>query len=110
MAGELAAVSARWRPEAALGVVLAAGGYPGDYAKGTLLSGALHRDTSEVQVFHAGTALRDANIVSTGGRVLCVTALGADLQEARARAYGALTEIDMPGGFYRSDIGTASSA
>ena len=110
MSGQLASVSARWRPEPALGVVLAAGGYPGDYAKGTPLSGALHLDTPELKVFHAGTALHAGGIVNTGGRVLCVTALGSDLPEARMRAYGALRDIEMPDSFYRSDIGIAATA
>jgi phosphoribosylamine--glycine ligase len=110
MTGQLASASGRWRSQAALGVVLAAGGYPGEYAKGTPLTGALHRDTADVKVFHAGTEQRGTSIVNIGGRVLCVTALGAGLPEARARAYDALGEIEMQGGFYRSDIGTTSSA
>lgn len=105
MDGRLHTVSARWRPETALGVVLAAGGYPGSYDKGIALSGPVDRATAEVKVFHAGTALHDNLLVSDGGRVLCVTALGADLTLARSRAYATLGEISMRDGFYRTDIG-----
>jgi len=105
MDGRLHTVSARWRPETALGVVLAAGGYPGGYDKGIALSGPVDRATADVKVFHAGTALHDNQLVSDGGRVLCVTALGADRALARSRAYATLGEISMRGGFYRTDIG-----
>ncbi|WP_200242144.1 phosphoribosylamine--glycine ligase [Thiohalocapsa halophila] len=103
--GRLQSVSAHWRQDTALGVVLAAGGYPGPYDKGITLSGPLDRATADIKVFHAGTALSDGEILSNGGRVLCATALGADLRAAHERAYATLAEIEMPEGFYRRDIG-----
>jgi phosphoribosylamine--glycine ligase len=110
LTGNLASMSAQWRTEAALGVVLASGGYPGKYAKGLVLKGALDPQPPDVKVFHAGTALRETDILSDGGRVLCVTALGADIAQARSRAYAALGNIGLTGGFYRSDIGLSATA
>jgi phosphoribosylamine--glycine ligase len=99
-------VGLRWRDEVALTVVLAADGYPGSYEKGTEIRGleALG-DEADVKVFHAGTRADGARILANGGRVLNVTALGADVAEARARAYAAISRIDWPEGFCRSDIG-----
>jgi phosphoribosylamine--glycine ligase len=105
--GRLAEVEARWRDEAALGVVMAAGGYPGDYAKGHPISGleqAGQTDTA-TKVFHAGTQRAGDQTVTNGGRVLCVTALGADVAEAAAKAYALADQIQFEGAFYRRDIG-----
>jgi phosphoribosylamine--glycine ligase len=105
--GRLAEVEARWREEAALGVVMAAGGYPGDYAKGHPISGleqAGQTDTA-TKVFHAGTQRAGDQTVTNGGRVLCVTALGADVAEAAAKAYALADQIQFEGAFYRRDIG-----
>jgi len=107
--GRLQSISAHWRQDTALGVVLAAGGYPGRYDKGVVLSGPLDRATANVKVFHAGTALSDGEVLSNGGRGLCVTDLGADLRAAHERAYATLAEIEMPEGFYRRDIGLVRS-
>jgi len=90
--------------------VMAARGYPGDYAKGTPIRNLEAADAVDgVTVFHAGTAARDGDIVATGGRVLGVTALGGDADEARARAYLAVDLIDWPDGFCRRDIGWRAS-
>jgi phosphoribosylamine--glycine ligase len=104
--GVLNAFDVRWYDDAALTVVMAAEGYPGDYAKGSEIRGiAAARAIEGVEVFHAGTARSDGRLIATGGRVLNVTARGRTLAEARERAYGAVARIDWPGGFYRSDIG-----
>ncbi|MFN4283013.1 MAG: phosphoribosylamine--glycine ligase [Alphaproteobacteria bacterium] len=102
--GTLAHVDLRWRDETALTVVMAAKGYPGPYEKGTEIRG-LDAANEIGNVFHAGTALKDGNIVATGGRVLAVTATGATALEAQQKAYAAVDKIDWPGGFCRRDIG-----
>ncbi len=104
--GDASGVRLAWRPEAALGVVYCAGGYPGKYARGMEIHGLelAERDPA-VRVFHSGTALDHGRLVSAGGRVLCVTALGDGLAEARSRAYAAVEKITFQGGRYRSDIG-----
>ena len=106
LGGRLGAMTADWDPRAALGVVMAAGGYPDDYEKGHVISGlevaALVPDT---KVFHAGTALVEGQVLTTGGRVLCVTALGETVGQAQARAYEAVNRIHWRDGFCRSDIG-----
>jgi phosphoribosylamine--glycine ligase len=95
-----------WRDEAALTVVMAANGYPGQTEKGSIIRGIDRADAMPaVKVFHAGTALRDGEIVANGGRVLNVTARGATLGEAQARAYATVDVIDWPEGFSRRDIG-----
>jgi phosphoribosylamine---glycine ligase len=104
--GRLDRITLEWSEEPALCVVMAAKGYPGAYAKGTEIKGldAAARD-ADVQIFHAGTK-RDADrILTDGGRVLGVTARGADIREAQARAYAAVDRIDWPDGFFRRDIG-----
>ncbi|HSH41502.1 MAG TPA: phosphoribosylamine--glycine ligase [Arenicellales bacterium] len=103
--GRLNEVAVQWRPQAALGVVMAAGGYPGDYEKGYPIDGLEAAESAGVKVFHAGTRREDGRIVTDGGRVLCVTALGADVAEARERAYHAVESIHWDGAFYRRDIG-----
>ncbi|MEL6325040.1 MAG: phosphoribosylamine--glycine ligase, partial [Pseudomonadota bacterium] len=105
--GGLAGECADWRPEAALTVVLAAEGYPGAYARGEPIGGLAEAAAMEgVTLYHAGTAAGPGGAVhSAGGRVLNVTALGADLAEAQRRAYAAVDRIDWPGGFCRRDIG-----
>ena len=104
--GVLDSIDLRWRDEAALTVVMAAKGYPGAYEKGTEIRGLEEAaKIPGVQIFHAGTELRDGRIVATGGRVLNVSALGKDVREARERAYQAIARINWPQGFCRSDIG-----
>ncbi|MGI9374070.1 MAG: phosphoribosylamine--glycine ligase [Hyphomicrobiales bacterium] len=97
----------RWHDDAALTVVMAAKGYPGSYEKGDVINGlAEARDSTDIEIFHAGTALADnGKIIATGGRVLNVTARGENVTAAQARAYDAVSQIDWPGGFCRHDIG-----
>jgi phosphoribosylamine--glycine ligase len=96
----------RWRDDAALTVVLAANGYPGTPVKGTEIRGLdAARGAAGVQIFHAGTRRDGERLLADGGRVLAVTALGATVSEAQARAYDAIAKIDWPGGFWRRDIG-----
>jgi len=104
LAGRLDQVTADWDPRPSLGVVLAAGGYPGDYAKGMPISG-LNAGSAEAKVFHAGTALKDGQVVTSGGRVLCATALGDSVLNAQQKAYELAAGIDWNGCFYRKDIG-----
>ncbi|WP_225767871.1 phosphoribosylamine--glycine ligase [Inquilinus sp. Marseille-Q2685] len=104
--GELRHLTLRWRPEAAVTVVMAAKGYPGNYNKGSSIR-ALDEavQVPGTIVFHAGTkAEADGTVTAQGGRVLAVTALGADIAEARSRAYQAVDRIDWPEGFCRRDI------
>jgi phosphoribosylamine--glycine ligase len=103
--GRLGRETAVWDERACLGVVMAAGGYPGRYGKGYPISGLDHEFPPHVKVFHAGTALTDDGIVTVGGRVLCVCALGADVTEAQREAYAACEAISWDGAFRRSDIG-----
>jgi phosphoribosylamine--glycine ligase len=102
---ELDQTSAEWDPRAALGVVLAAGGYPENYAKGLVISGLDNCDTDDCKTFQAGTASNDGNVVTSGGRVLCVTALGDSVTQAQQLAYAAIENISWDGMFCRSDIG-----
>ena len=102
--GRLADVEARFSSETALTVVMAAKGYPGTPEKG----GAIELGDAEsegAKVFHAGTTVKDGQLVANGGRVLNVTALGANVTEAQAAAYAAVDRIDFPSGFCRRDIG-----
>jgi len=105
--GTLADQSAEWDPRAALGVVLAAGGYPGSYRKGDVINGLeAFEDRKDVKVFHAGTAFdEDGRVVTAGGRVLCAVGLGADVTGAQARAYEVAAGISWDGVYYRKDIG-----
>ena len=104
--GVLRQVDLRWYDEAALCVVMAAAGYPDDPLRGTEIRGlAAAAADPEVKIFHAGTKKDGDRIVANGGRVLGVTARGADLAAARTRAYAAVSKIDWPQGFCRSDIG-----
>ena len=104
--GQLHNLDLRWSSDVALTVVMASKGYPGDYAKGTEIHNLDAASAVEgVQIFHAGTERRDGKLLAVGGRVLNVTALGATVAEAQARAYRAVDLIDWPGGFCRRDIG-----
>ena len=102
--GKLDTIRAEWDDRAALGIVLAAGGYPDAYNKGDVITG-LPEDTEDAHVFHAGTALRDSEVVTNGGRVLCVTALGDTVSDAQQRAYEVASSIDWEGVYLRRDIG-----
>ncbi len=103
--GKLDSVSADWDPRPALGVVMAAGGYPDDYAKGDAISGLDGVDSDDLKVFHAGTRQHNGEVVTAGGRVLCVTALGQRVADAQKRAYQGVTAIEWAGSQYRTDIG-----
>jgi phosphoribosylamine--glycine ligase len=106
VAGRLAEAAPRWSSDAALTVVMAAKGYPGAYEKGSVIRGVKDADALPgVKVFHAGTAECGGQLVADGGRVLNVTARGATIAAAQARAYAAVAAIDWPEGFYRRDIG-----
>ncbi len=98
-------VSAEWDSRASLGVVLAAGGYPASYDKGDVISGLGSAPEEGVKVFHAGTADKGGDVVTSGGRVLCVCALGGDVAEAQRRAYEAVDKISWKGMYCRRDIG-----
>ncbi|MDZ7661003.1 phosphoribosylamine--glycine ligase [Thiohalophilus sp.] len=93
-----------WDPRAAVGVVLAAGGYPDSYRKGDVIEG-IPAETSDSKVFHAGTAEQDGQIVTHGGRVLCAVGLGETVTAARQRAYAVTRQIRWDGVYYRNDIG-----
>ncbi|MCS3434514.1 phosphoribosylamine--glycine ligase [Klebsiella sp. BIGb0407] len=104
--GTLDSKTSRWDPRPALGVVIAAGGYPADYRTGDVISGLPEADSTEAKVFHAGTQLNNENqVVTNGGRVLCSTALGETVAIAQARALELMKDIHWDGSFYRTDIG-----
>ncbi|WP_158174998.1 phosphoribosylamine--glycine ligase [Grimontia hollisae] len=105
IAGRLDTVESKWDPRASIGVVLAAGGYPASYNKGDVISGLPTVELNAAKVFHAGTAERDGNVVTAGGRVLCATAMGETVSEAQKRAYELASQISWDGMFYRNDIG-----
>jgi len=94
-----------WDSRASLGVVMAAGGYPESYAKGRPISGLDIADSDTQKVFHAGTASDDGNIVTSGGRVLCVVGLGNTVAQAASDAYDAVDKIDWEDVYFRRDIG-----
>lgn len=104
--GQLAGYEVDWSDRAAITVVMAAMGYPGDYGKGSEIKNiAAAEAIAGVSVLHAGTKLEDGKILANGGRVLGVTAQGSDIRTARGRAYQGIDAIDWPEGFYRRDIG-----
>ena len=104
--GVLKSIDLRWYPAAALTVVMAARGYPGPYARGSVIEGLDEAAAVEgVEIFHAGTKAEGDHLLANGGRVLNVSALGENVGEARARAYQAVSRIRWPDGFCRHDIG-----
>ena len=103
--GKLEGQPPRWDDRAALGVVMAAGGYPGSYAKGHPIAGLDAAESSDCKVFHAGTRLADGAVLTSGGRVLCVTGLGGSVTAACAKAYRGVARISWHDARYRSDIG-----
>src|SRR5574344_2467590 len=106
MAGALDKIEALWDPRPSLGVVLASGGYPADdYLKGQVISGLDDAAQLDGKVFQAGTSLQDGQIINSGGRVLCATALGDSVADAQANAYKLAEKISWNGCFYRKDIG-----
>ncbi|MCP5143051.1 MAG: phosphoribosylamine--glycine ligase [Chromatiales bacterium] len=105
LAGRLDTQTTDWDPRPSLGVVMAAGGYPGSYGKGDVITGLSHQ-IADSKVFHAGTALgANGNVVTSGGRVLCVVGLGDSVGAAQAKAYERVATISWDGEFHRSDIG-----
>ena len=105
VSGTLDRMELKWSPLASVCVVMASGGYPGNYAKGKIISGLDEANAlPDTKVFHAGTALKDGQIVTNGGRVLGVTALGRDLKAAKAAAYAAVDKIHFEGAQFRRDI------
>lgn len=102
---ELSARKLKWSPQCALGVVLASGGYPFEYSKGDKISGLEHVHASYAKVFHAGTLQVGNDIKTSGGRVLCVTALGDDVKQAQKNAYAEVKRISWDKMYYRHDIG-----
>ena len=104
--GVLKTFDLRWHEDAALAVVMAANGYPGNYAKGSEIRGIdAARAVEGVEVFHAGTIQDGPRLLASGGRVLNIAARGKTIADAQRRAYAAVAKIDWPGGFCRSDIG-----
>lgn len=103
--GRLEQQAVRWDPRVAMGVVMAAGGYPGSYRRGDPITGLPGRDEPDTKVFHAGTTLREGRVVTAGGRVLCVCALGDTAAAAQHTAYEQVARIGWIDAYYRTDIG-----
>ena len=103
--GDAGSVALEWDHKAALGVVLAAVGYPGAYEKGAVIDGLTAGNETSTRVFHAGTRIDEDRCVTNGGRVLCVVGLGDKVGDAQAAAYRRVDTIDWQGMFYRRDIG-----
>ena len=104
--GQLKSFDLRWYPQSALTVVMAAKGYPGAYARGSVIEGLDDAAKVEgVEIFHAGTKAEGGKILANGGRVLDVCALGDSVRQAQSRAYEAVARIRWPEGFCRHDIG-----
>ena len=104
--GDIGEADVDWDPRTALGVVLASGGYPLDYETGHVIQGLdAQDDMPDTKIFHAGTALADGRVVTAGGRVLCVTGLGANVAQAQQRAYARVAKLGWPAMSYRKDIG-----
>ena len=98
-------INITWDPRVALGVVLAAGGYPSKYATGLVINGLSKAAQLEGKIFHAGTTENNKQIITAGGRVLCACALGENVQEAQSKAYTLVKQIQWENMFYRTDIG-----
>lgn len=103
--GELAGKTSFWDERCALGVVMAAEGYPANYRKGDIIEGINDNPAEMCKVFHAGTELKQNQVITAGGRVLCVTALGKTILDAQKAAYQKVEKISWTGCFYRDDIG-----
>ncbi|MGA7800383.1 MAG: phosphoribosylamine--glycine ligase [Gammaproteobacteria bacterium] len=103
--GRLDQLTVDWDPRPAVGVVMAAGGYPGSYRKGDPIEGLIEEYPPDAKIFHAGTARQAGEVVTSGGRVLCACALGDTVADARERAYQLVRTVRWSGVFYRTDIG-----
>ena len=109
--GQIGEQVIEWDPRGSVTVVLASGGYPGKYETGKRISGLADAARLDgVQVFHAGTKSIDGEVVTSGGRVLAVTALGQTIKEARDRAYEAVSHIDFEGCYFRRDIALSAAS
>ena len=102
--GDLESVEAAWNTKSTVGVVMAAGGYPEKYDKGDVISGIDDANNENVKVFHAGTTEQSGGVVTNGGRVLCVTALGDSVTEAQKNAYAAIEQVSWDNVYFRKDI------
>ena len=105
LTADLEGMELDWDPRASLGVVMAAGGYPGNYAKGAVIDGLDRLDAADVKAFHAGTRLTGEEVVTNGGRVLCVVGLGEKVSDAQREAYRGVERITWRDAYYRTDIG-----
>ena len=105
LTADLEGMALDWDPRAALGVVMASGGYPGSYAKGATIGGLDQLQDADVKAFHAGTQMRGAEVVTNGGRVLCVVGLGETVSDAQRKAYQGVDRITWQDAQYRTDIG-----
>jgi phosphoribosylamine--glycine ligase len=105
LTADLEGMALDWDPRAALGVVMASGGYPGSYAKGATIGGLDQLQDADVKAFHAGTQMRGAEVVTNGGRVLCVVGLGERVSDAQRKAYQGVDRITWQDAQYRTDIG-----
>jgi phosphoribosylamine--glycine ligase len=103
--GKLDTSKTEWDERTAIGIVLAAGGYPEAYEKGDVINGLEGTETESTKVFHAGTDNKEGNIVTNGGRVLCAVALGSSVTDAQAKAYQLVDQISWNNVYYRTDIG-----
>jgi len=103
--GRLASARTQWDPRISLGVVMAAGGYPESYNKGDVITGLPESPAENLKVFHAGTTIINDDVITSGGRVLCVVALGDTTAEAQQEAYGLVEQINWRNAYYRTDIG-----
>jgi phosphoribosylamine--glycine ligase len=108
--GRLDGVSAEWDPQAALGVVMAAAGYPEEVRKGDVIEGLDRAATLPGKVFHAGTRSQSGRVVTNAGRVLCAVGLGSTVSAAQAQAYGLVNSITWPGVQFRHDVGYRAMA
>jgi phosphoribosylamine--glycine ligase len=105
LAGELDKTSSDWDDRAALGIVLAAGGYPDTYQSGAVITGLTNEEQQDNKVFHAATQKVGNDLVTAGGRVLCACALGQNIKEAQSKAYALANSIHWDKIYYRTDIG-----
>jgi len=105
IAGKLGETKAEWDPRPSVGVVMAAGGYPGDVRKGDVIHGLPQQETAGEKIFHAGTRLQDGKVTTNGGRVLCATALGDTVSAAQQRAYALAAQVSWQDEYHRRDIG-----
>ena len=106
----LSEIDIEWSDEACACVIIASGGYPKSYKKGLEITGLENGQLGGVTVYHAGTALKDGKLVTSGGRVLGVTALGKDLKSALEKSYAAVEKINFEGKHFRKDIGKRALA